>query len=140
MSFYIIFPVSPSGSYILGRNVFAIFSSFFSRNFSITRDGIVTNMFASLHSIYFSNWLYFSIVASMIYEKWIIWLHISSFRKYLLPFSHDFSYSTSAVTNSGLFFNYGSTTSMFSSYFLINYLNFEKEFLICSASCLTAFD
>ena len=76
----------------------------------------------------------------MIYEKWIIWLHISSLRKYLLPFSHDFSYSTRAVTNSGLFFNYGSTTSMFSSYFLINYLNFEKEFLIYSASYLTAFD
>ena len=52
-SFLIIFPVSPS--YILGKKVFVISSSFYSKYFKITRLGIVTKIFASLHSIYFSN-------------------------------------------------------------------------------------
>ena len=98
------------------------------------------NILASRHSISSSNYLYFSEVASIICEKWMICLHIRSSRKYLFPFSHDFSYSTRALTSSGLFFNYGSTTSIFSSYFLISYRNFAKEVLISSASFLTAMD
>jgi hypothetical protein len=68
------------------------------------------------------------------------WEHLVGLRKYSLPFSHADSKSFRASTSSGLFFSYGSTTSIFSLYFLSNILKLAKLCLIYSESFLTAID
>ena len=101
---------------------------------------MVTKITVSRSSIYSEKPLYFSEVPSIIYVKWSSCAHFFSFTKYVLPFSQDYSNSTSAVTRSALFFSYGSTPSMFSSYFLKRMRIPIKLFFIASASFLTALD
>lgn len=60
--------------------------------------------------------------------------------KYVKPWVQVFSNSTRISTNSTLFLSYGSTTSMFYSYFLRRFLKSRKAFFILSASALTALD
>jgi len=60
-----------------------------SNDFSINKQGIVMNISASYVSTLDLNFSYFSVVDSMIEEKWMIWLHCFGFKKYSLPFSQE---------------------------------------------------
>ena len=111
-----------------------------SRLFSISRDGMITKISASRLSNYSSKLLCFSPVASITEEKWMSWWHFLWSMKYVRPWVHVFSNSTRISTSSTLFLSYGSTTSMFYSYFLRRFLKSRKAFFMRSARALTAFD
>ena len=60
--------------------------------------------------------------------------------KYVSPYVQVFSNSTKISTSSTLFLSYGSTTSIFYSYFFKRFLKSMNVFLILSAKALTALD
>ena len=101
---------------------------------------MIKNISASLFSSYSANSLCFSPVASITDEKWINWWHFLVSMKYVKPYVQVFSNSTRISTNSTLFFSYGSTTSIFCSYFFKRFRKSKNVFFIFSASIRTAFD
>ena len=111
-----------------------------SRLFSISNDGIIVKISASRISSYSAKVLCFSPVASITLEKWISWWHFLASMKYVRPWVQVFSNSIRISTSSTLFFSWGSTTSMFYSYFLRRLRKSRKVFLIFSARTLTALD
>lgn len=101
---------------------------------------MIKNISASRCSRSSANYLCFSAVASITYEKCRSQWHFLESKKQVSPWVHAFSYSTRISTSSQLFLSCGSTTSMFYSYFLRRFLKSQNVFLMRSARPRTAFD
>ena len=124
----------------LGKKYLHKCLSSLSNAFNITKQGITMKMSASMNYTIFLNLLYFSAMLSIAPEKCSKYLFFYGSQKYVNPFSHDFSYSIKDSTKSLLFLNWGSTISMFLSYFLSKFLKLLKEPLIFYARSRIAFD
>lgn len=114
--------------------------SAFSRHLQMRSPGRVMNNSASRQSIYSCKSGYFSARSSTREEKNMSWLHLLLFRKYVFPFSQLVSKLVKHSTRSGLFLSWGSTTSIFGSYYLNSYRIAINELRIPSANVFTARD
>lgn len=122
-----------------GRNLLQTpFSSSFIKPLRTARHGMVMNISESHVSTISPNCLYFSAEFSIALLSWLSCYSFSSYSMWSLASDQAFSRSPTTSDSSLLLRSIGSTTSMFSAYFLISMRKRWKVCLTCSEIFLIA--